>query len=193
MKTYQHTKPFLLIVSTLLLLTSNFAALAKHEQLKKSLPLECHKIPNHNEHLCFIVTQNPDGPFDDIVFYRMDKSGGIALLGSKIGEGDNFGGFDFSNGGKYMWLSWAEEGHPHFEFYRTSEFLINGTETKALKVLSDYYFDDFKSFTDDGEVIYLLADDAYENCDKAGQGISYQINTETPEKYCVKKFSLISR
>ena len=160
------------------------------ELLSKTLPLECQKIPNRESQLCFIVTQSPFGPFDDVVFYHRDKNGYMSLLGSHSGEVATFGGVDFSTGGTFMWLSWAEEGHPHFKFYYTGKFISNGLSAKSVSVLGDYYFDGFEKFTDKGEVIYRLADDAYEDCNNAGKGVSYTVNSETAEKYCVKRFNL---
>ena len=122
----------------------------------------------------------------------MDKAGDVALLGSRASEVATFGGIDFSTGGTFMWVSWAEEGHPHFEFYRTSDFFDKGLNAKILTVLGDYYFDGFEKFTDAGEVIYLLRDDAYEDCNKAGEGVSYENDARSSEKRCVKLFNLVA-
>lgn len=193
MKISAYTGTILPILSiSLLCLSFNFTVKAGQEPLKKSLPLECSIIPVRNEYLCFIETQSPYGPYDDVVFYHMDKNGDLALLGSQAGEVATFGGIGFSTGGAFMWISWAEEGHPHFEFYHTAKFINNGINTKVLNVLGDYYFDGFEKFTDKGEVIYRLNDDAYEDCNKAGKDVSYKIEPKTSEEYCVKRFSLIA-
>ena len=154
------------------------------------MPLECSKITGRTDQLCVLITQSPFGPYDDVVFYRMNKAGYLTLLGSQSGDVATFGGFGFSSAGTYMWLSWAEEGHPHFEFYRTNAFMENGTSAKMLELLSDYYFEDFEKFTEKAEVVYRLADGAFENCDEAGRDVSYKIDAETSERYCVKRFSL---
>lgn len=193
MKIHSHTKSILLILSSLLLLSNHYTAKAEQLQLKKRLPLACRKIPNLNEHLCFIETQNLYGPFDDVVFYRMDSSGNVALLGSQTADGATFGGVDFSTGGTFMWLGWAEEGHPHFEFYRTLEFMTNGLNSRVLKILGDYYFDGFEKFTDVGEVTYLLSVDAYEDCNKVGEGVSVKIDPITSKKRCLKQLSLTAQ
>ena len=190
MQVVTHKRSTLINLLFLLLTALSFTAHAKQEQLPKSLPLECSKIPAKNDQLCFIQTQSPYGPYDDIVFYRVDDKGYATLLGSQLGGVATFGGFGFSPAGVYMWLSWAEEGHPHFEFYRTTEFMTNGINTKALKILGDYYFNDFEKFSDAGEVVYRLDDAAFENCDNAGKDVSYKIDTETTERYCLKQFNL---
>ena len=175
---------------TLLLLTYNFTVIAEQKQSNTSLPLACDKIPASTNRLCVLITQSPYGPYEDVVFYLMDKSDNATLLGSQSGGVAIFAGFDFSTTGIYMWLSWAEEGHPHFEFYRTRDFINNGLSTSSINILGDYYFDGFEKFSDDGEVVYRLDDSAYEDCDKAGEGVSVEIDPETAEKYCVKQFSL---
>ena len=184
----QKTPPLILII--LFSLLFNFSALAEQEPLPKSLPLECSDIPTRQDKICFIETESPYGPYDDVVFYHMNKNGSVFLLGSQSGDVATFGGFDFSPSGIYMWLEWAEEGHPHFEFFKTSTFINNGTSAESLQILGDYYFTGFEKFSDTGEVIYSLDDGAFEDCDKAGKDVSYKINPETSEKYCIKRFNI---
>ena len=192
MNIYSNTKSALLILLSLKLLTFSAMSYADSDEASSavSLPLQCRSTPAQSDQLCIIRTDSPYGPYDDVVFYRLDKNGDATLLGSQRGEVATFGGFEFSTGGIFMWLSWAEEGHPHFEFYRTKEFMTDGISANALKVLSDYYFNSFEKFTVTGEVVYTLDDGAYENCDKSGEGASYEIDPKTMEKRCVKKFSL---
>jgi len=123
----------------------------------------------------------------------VEKDGGVVLLGSLVVECGSFGGVDFSSGGTFMWISWAEEGHPHFQFYRTLEFMTNGLNSKVLTTLGDYYFDGFEKFTDAGEVTYLLSDDAYEDCNNAGEGVSVEIDPITSKKRCLKQLSLTAQ
>ena len=189
-QTVTHKKAILIILMLFLQTAFGFVAEAEAGQLLKSLPLECHKIPNKKDQLCYIETEADYGPYDDIVLYRVNSRDYATFLGSQSGGVATFGGFDFSTGGTYMWLEWAEEGHPHYEFYRTADFLGNGTSAKILSILGDYYFDGFEEFTDAGKVVYRLADEAYEDCSKAGKGVSYKINPKTSEKYCIKKFNL---
>lgn len=190
MKTVIYKKSVLFIPLLILVLAFSFMAKAEPEPIQKNIPLECSKIPGRTDHLCVLETQASYGPYDDVVFYRMDKDGYLTLLGSQSGGVATFGGFDFSSAGTYMWLSWAEEGHPNFGFYRTNAFMKNGTSAKMLEMLSDYYFYDFEEFTEKGEVLYRLSDGAFENCDEAGEDVSYKVDAETSERYCVKRFSL---
>lgn len=186
----KYIKSVLLILIPLSLLIHHCIVKADAVGLRNSLPVECDKVPDSNEHLCFIITQSAYGPYDDVVFYHKNSNGNLILLGSQKDGVATFGGAGFSTGGTYMWLSWAEEGHPHFEFYLTQNFLENGLNARILKVLGDYYFSDFEKFTDAGEVVYELNDGAYEDCNKAGKEVSYKIDPQTSEKRCLKTFRL---
>ena len=179
------------IFSVLLFLTMQVNAT---EPVKKqSLPLVCAAIPSQAEQLCYIRTNSSYGPYDDIVFYKLDKYEEVVLLGSQSGGVATFVGFDFSIGGLYMWVSWAEEGHPYFEFYRTNEFLENGVKSQSLKVLGDYYFENFENFGEDGQIIYALTEGSFENCSDAGDGARERIDRETLEKKCIKSFNILSK
>ena len=128
-----------------------------------------------------------------IVTYKLDKDEEIVLLGGQSGGVATFGGFDFTIGGCYMWVGWAEERHPVFDFYRTNDFLENGVNSKSLEVLGDYYFENFENFGEDGEVVYALTEGAFENCNDAGDGARERIDAETSEKKCVKSFNIESK
>ena len=157
---------------------------------KNVLPLDCSTIVSFEERLCLVQTDSAYGPYDDVVFYRLDKAGNAVFLSSQSGGVATFAGLGFSTGGKYMWVSWAEEGHPHFEFYLSRDFLTNGTHANVLKVLGDYYFEDFKQFSDSGEVVYALTIDAFENCADAGEGARESKSLNNSEIYCIKSFNL---
>ncbi len=170
--------------STLVLASSE----SKTQQV--TLPLECTSAENFNEQLCFISTESPFGPFDDIVFYKISKSGDIVYLSSESHGNTTFGGFGFSEGSKYLWISWAEEGHPLFYFHLTSDFLANGSKAIVLDVISDYYFEQFEQFSESGEVIYLLSEDFTECCTEKGKHSEFLINPLTGNKQVLKHLYL---
>jgi hypothetical protein len=151
------------------------------------LPFQCTPIPTQPDQLCVIVTLSPHGPFDDVVFYRRPSQGDLILLGSHKGEVATFGGVGFSRGGRYLWISWAEEGHPYFIFYPTETFLSDGLSAKSVGLVSDYYFDEFVSFKDDRQVVYALRDDAMEKCPpQPGDKPAYQMDPRTRQKRCLR-------
>jgi len=129
----------------------------------RSLPLECDAIAGSQEMLCIIMTESAYGPFDDVIFYYLDKMDSMTYLGSHSDGGSTFAGLGFSSGGKYLWIGWAEEGHPYFEFYSTNDFIKQGTSASMRYVLHDYYFNQFETFTDAGIVTYSQIDDNSED------------------------------
>ena len=171
---------------------SDIESTTKHTQPDKpvSLPLDCSDIPGLNDRFCFVRTESEFGPYDDIVFYRVDTTGQIILLGSKSDAVSTFGGFGFSSGSKYMWISWAEEGHPYFEFYRTRDFLDNGIHARVLETIGDYYFDQFVEFSDAGVVTYSLSEGFTECCALAKNNLDFINNSSNTFKQYLKSINL---
>ena len=157
-----------------------------------SLTLECIKIPKSVEQLCYIANTNKTGPFDDIVIYHMNSDQQILLLGIQRGGVTTFGGFGFSTNGKYMWQSWAEEGHPNFEFFNTKDYLENYKNVNSLAFFDDYYFSHFEKFNDSGIVTYSLVEgftpDNHNHDDF--MTLSESVFPSTPTKLYYKNFNL---
>jgi len=148
----------------------------KYEQ---QLELNCIAIPNNNNQLCSVETESQYGPFDDVVFYKRDEEGYLFLLGSQKSYGQTFGSIEFSENGKYLYLSWAEEGHPQFHFYLTSKFLEGGIKADIIKHFEDYYLFYIQRLTDEGKLTYLADQQTINNCDKTQiqDGIKYCLVT----------------
>lgn len=167
-------------LAMLLLLTSPAYA-------ELSLPLECESVPRSSDQLCVIRTESPYGPYDQVAYYHLDKNQRAYLLGSENGGVGTFAGFGFSDSGEYVWLGWAEEGHPHFLFYRTRQFIDNGINTEGLAVIGDYEFQEFLTFSDTGLVRYAIDE---ESCRYKQKGAHYWVKPEGKERYCVKTLQL---
>lgn len=119
-----------------------------------SLDLYCHEIPNHQDQLCLIKTESPYGPYDEVVFYRKDKSGAYSLIDMDKGSGvASFGSLSFSADGKYLWYGWYDEGHPSVYFYETKVFLEVGTQ-QGVDAVHEYELDHIDGITKDGKLIY---------------------------------------
>ena len=114
--------------------------------------LECVSIPNNTYQICTLESYSAFGPYDDVVFYRLEEKRYLYLLGLSYGDNMTFGGFSFSDGGKYMWVSWAEEGHSSFVFYETADFLQQAENAKSLYYINGYGLSEFLSFSDDAKV-----------------------------------------
>ena len=130
----------------------------------RGLSFECTAIPGYKDKICFVITASPHGQFDDVVFYRKTADGELFLLSSQRTGGSAFAGVGFSDQGNYMWVSWADEGHPYFSFYKTDTFLNDGEHAESLSILSVYGFESFVSFTDDGKVLYTFDDGVTQEC-----------------------------
>lgn len=144
-----------------------------------SLPLECHAIPAIDDQLCFIKTTSPLGPYDDVVFYRVNAQAELSLLGSQSSGVATFSFPGFSEQGRYMWLEWAEEGHAYFIFYKIEQFLDAGTSANVIATLNDYAFDAFVSFSDEDGVIYSQQADMGDECISEPCLMYLDLNTST--------------
>lgn len=142
----------IILVPLLLLLTLQLSYGAAQQP-----PLECYPIPKHQDQLCVVTTQSPHGPWDQVVYYRSKPGQGLTLLGVDKGGVATFGGIEFSTEGRYLMLSWAEEGHPQFTFYETQGFLNGNTKT-SIGFYEQYHFDHIDYFGDEGIVVIGLAD-----------------------------------
>ena len=153
----------LIIVLLLVFCVDLYATEVSQADKRHSLPLECKAIVDSQDMLCIVITESAYGPFDDVVFYYLDKIGTTIFLGSHSVAVSTFAGLGFSSEGKYLWIGWAEEGHPYFEFYSTSGFIQQGTGAPMHYVLDDYYFNQFEDFTDAGIVTYSQIQDYSED------------------------------
>ena len=151
-----------------------------------TLPLDCTAVPAHTDQLCVATTSSPYGPYDDVAIYRKTKDAELILLGSHRGGVGTFGGFGFSKGGRLMWESWAEEGHPYFSFYKTSYYLSEGDGATSLALLNEYEFDHIRYFTDNGKFVYALNEDAFETCPKTAGLPASVIDSYTKSKHCLR-------
>ena len=161
-------KNLLLIIFCLLVSSCSLQSQLKIESTSiiPQLDLTCQPIPNNNFQICSLETLSEYGPFDDVVFYKRDQEGYLTLLSSQKSYGQTFGSIEFSEKGKYLYLSWAEEGHPQFHFYLTSKFLESGLSSDLVGFLEDYYLVYIKSFSDDGQLIYLADKQTNSHCRK---------------------------
>lgn len=168
--------PTSLLVLLILSMQSNVAKSAQDN----ALPLDCTAIPSVDDQLCYVTTDSPLGPYDDVVFFRKTSQLELFLLGSKKGGVAGFGGVGFSKSGKYMWLEWTEEGHPSFSFYSTERFLIDGLAALAIDTLAAYSFEKFVSFSDDGMVLYTKEHDEIGACKKTPCMHTINLNKQKP-------------
>ena len=129
-------------------------ALASEQAL--TLPINCHAIPNHADVLCLVETYSADNPVNDVVFYRRNEFGSFVFLEAIKGDVAHVFFKDFSTGGKYTVIGYAEEGHPSFIIYETSTFLSSTRPIKRPALISDYFITNILSLDDEGNAIIEL-------------------------------------
>jgi hypothetical protein len=121
-----------------------------------NLPLACYFIPAHDDQLCIATTASEFAPVDDLIFYKRYKDQQLSLL--RVDKGDIAVTWlhGFSNGGKYLILGKAEEGHPSFVIFATTEFLSDKEIVEPVALISNYFIDALMKLSDDGiaEVSY---------------------------------------
>lgn len=154
-----------------------FSAFALEKQ--DDVSLICTALPRSTDSICYSVSASPNGPYDDVDIYHLTHKGRRILLSHNTGGVATFNGIGFSPNGRYMWESWAEEGHPYYIFYSTTYYLVYGSKTDSINVLDDYYFNAAIALTDNGEFIYSHTNnDNPKNC----QDISKYITVKNKHK-----------
>jgi hypothetical protein len=141
-----------LYCANLMWLTLGSQHLVAQQQMPIELP--CYAIQGKADALCTLVTSSPFGPFDDVVFYRKDVAGNLTFLRTVSGTVATFSFQGSSENGDFVALAWAEEGHPIFSIYHTSELLSDISDPQPLTVISQYPFSHIDIISDDGVVVY---------------------------------------
>ena len=158
------------------------------------LALKCTTLPRSIDSICYSVSASPIGPYDDVDIYHKTHKGQHILLSHNTGGVATFNGIGFSPNGRYMWESWAEEGHPFYAFYLTSYYLVYGSKADSIKVLNDYYFDEVIALTDNGEFIYSHTNNSDpKNCQNVSKYISVKNIKNSSPSSCYKVISLQER
>ena len=120
----------------------------------------CKDIPGRSVSICALVTPASHGPFDDVVMYLKAEDEQLHFLRSHTGLVAIFGEIGVSAAGTYVWTTWAEEGHPMINIYRTEQFLKPYMEPESVSDLYDYDIDHFDVVREDGvAVVGRSADD----------------------------------
>ena len=148
----------------------------------------CETIPTTKQAICLIKTESQYGPYNDVVFYHRSETGYLRYLKSETGSVAIFGGIHFSKGGKYLFESWAEEGHPSLVFYKTEDYITGMYDrgNKVRGVINDYHFDRVRQFSDEGQIAYTQ----FNNVSEVIKCPKYIIDETDNEKYCLVSIQL---
>jgi len=154
----------------------------------------CVPIPNSKQAVCFEKNTSPEGPFDEVAFFRQSANGEQHFLSLNTGGVATFGGVGFSTQGKLMWVSWADEGHGFFRFYHTAEFLKQGEQARIIGSFEDMGFEGIKAFTDSGIVSYYVSEEEDGVCPKGAIAMNKKPGKPKPNEWvpgCYKKIQLM--
>ncbi|GAC13871.1 hypothetical protein GLIP_1230 [Aliiglaciecola lipolytica E3] len=119
-----------------------------------NLPIECQTVPNKQIDICTLSTQSEHYPVNDLILYKREDGRFFVYLETIKGDVAGSWFWGFSNQGKYAVMSFAEEGHPHFVFYDTEQFLQSEQRPKPISVVSDYFLGQLMELRDDGTAIF---------------------------------------
>jgi hypothetical protein len=123
---------------------------------RDSLELYCRKIPQRQDQLCFVTTNSPVAPAEDVIFYKREPDGSVAFLEAERGDTAVIFVAGFSTGGRYTVIGRAEEGHPGFYVYVTEQFLDPTIEHRVVASVNEYELSELVSLSDDGTAIARL-------------------------------------
>lgn len=113
---------------------------------------------NNTQQLCINSHDSVQGlPITIATFFRVQQNAPIQELTHYINESSAFGEVKFSNNGKYLYIMYADEGHPYFVFYNTSKFIENDP-TAQIYQLNEYGISHIEQMNDNGDVIFSSID-----------------------------------
>lgn len=100
-----------------------------------------------------------------VTFFIKDEQGDIKVLNDLVDSGNSsFSHFNFSEKGKYLYITFTDEGHPFFVFFDTLKFINNEKEDQVGEVFEEYFLDHIESFYDNGDFVFALSEGAITGC-----------------------------
>jgi len=151
--------PFLAAILTLLpACASQLSFTDKALSLKNAFE-QCIAVPEQTKTLVCINTKDVDNgvPINMGEYYLVTEGKPIKSLTRNQNVDSSFGYLVFSPKGKYLYIAYADEGHPYFVFYDTTKF-INDDKSAELDSVSQYRVDSIDELYDNGDVAYSLSD-----------------------------------
>ncbi len=131
----------------------------------------CKIIPHSTDSLCAVEHIHYEGVLmSSVKFYLIRGEQKLQLNTHQTNNSiSSFGGFAFSDNGKYLYLSWADEGHPYFIFFDTDKFIHEQENAGVGHGFEDYYLYQIISFTDQGDFVYQLMTASNEQCQQGNE------------------------
>lgn len=140
-----------------------------HEDISDHI--SCEDIPNNKNKLCVISKANEINHYlFDTAFFVKTVDDNYKILENFNSFESSFGYIGFSPEGTYLYVVFAEEGHPFFIFFQTDLFLKNSKDAQVGKVLDDYYLSHVEKLYDDGRFVYQRRINDIESCEVVKRG-----------------------
>jgi hypothetical protein len=180
---------FRMVLLMLLPACSNLHNVAEKSLLLNDAFKQCIDIPFQPEAMICINTKliNTGVPVSVGEYYLIAAGERLKVLTSNLNIESSFGEIVFSPKGKYLYITYADEGHPYFVFYDTHKF-IQDDKNAQIAQLFEYKLDVIDEFYDNGEVVYSLSD-----CpDSEEQSDSATVNTGEAEN-CLIRYNILNK
>jgi hypothetical protein len=166
----------LLLISLVSACSNQSASIENHFLANEDFD-QCLAVPNQSGILICINTHHQVDigvPITVSQYYLVSKHITFNELTNNVNSESSFGHLVFSPNGKYMYISYADEGHPYFIFYDTDKF-INDDKDAELAQVSQYRVESIDEFYDNGDIVYSL-----NNCVESEQApASENLETES--------------
>jgi len=162
--------------------------------------IHCATIPSdetvNTKQLCTLEVDEYE-PFyvTKVTFFIKDDNGDINVLSNLEDSGSSsFSHFDFSENGKYLYVTFADEGHPFFVFFDTQKFINNDKNPQVGELFEEYFLDHIESFYDNGDIVYALREGTITGCLIHGE-VEIEPKTETTDevKRCLFHYNIFDK
>jgi hypothetical protein len=162
--------------------------------------IHCETIPlvdgiSNRKQLCTLIIDEYE-PFyvTKVTFFIKDEKGDINVLNNLEDSGSSsFSHFKFSDNGKYLYVSFADEGHPFFVFFDTQKFIHNDKEPEVGEVFEEYYLDHIESFYDNGDFVFSLREGTIFACLDGEIEIEPKTETTDEVKRCLFHYNIFDQ
>lgn len=140
----------------------------------------CVEHPQQNYGLCATVSRSANGPFDDVLFCQRRGELCNTLWSSTPNSVSVFVSLGFLNKGNYIWIAWADEGHPYYEIYDSNSLLML-KPGPSLSIIADDRLIQIRGVMPDGRVLVEVDADSWPKPACLGQT---DIEFMLPENSC---------
>jgi len=125
-----------------------------------------HNEKNKPEQLCTLTVDEYEPVYvTKVTFFIKDENGAIRVLNDLVNAGNaSFSHFEFSEYGKYLYITFADEGHPFFVFFDTQKFINDDKNAEVGEVFEEYFLDHIESFYDNGDFVFAINEGTITGC-----------------------------